>query len=117
MQSSGADKGFFQQQPILKNQVLDDPSYRRILRLFLPSSFQTAIEPELQALGDKVLSNEIFDSISDAERNLPHLRGSGRDAFGQPRSDSLVVTEGWTNLQKFGIQNGLEHYDLQRCHS
>lgn len=32
MQSSGADKGFFQQQPILKNQVLDDPSYRRILR-------------------------------------------------------------------------------------
>lgn len=77
--------------------------------MFLPSSVKTAVEPELQALGDKVLSTEIFDSISDAERNLPHLRGSGRDAFGQPRSDSLVVTEGWTNLQKFGIQNGFEH--------
>lgn len=83
--------------------------------MFLPLSIKTAIEPELRALGDKVLSDEIFGSISDAERNLPYLRGSGRDAFGQPRSDSLVVTEGWKNLQAFGIQNGFEHHLPWRC--
>ncbi|ROV92365.1 hypothetical protein VMCG_09108 [Cytospora schulzeri] len=116
MQSSSADKGFFQQPPVLKNQVLDDPSYRRILRLFLPSTLRIAIEPELQALGDKVLSTEIFDSISDAERHLPHLRGSGRDAFGHPRSDSLVVTEGWKSLQNFGIQNGMVAYNYDEDH-
>lgn len=78
-------------------------------KVFMPSSIKTAIEPELRALGDKVLSTETFDSISDAERNLPYLRGSGRNAFGQPRSDSIVVTEGWRNLQDFGIQNGSEY--------
>ncbi|KUI59063.1 Putative acyl-CoA dehydrogenase AidB [Cytospora mali] len=116
MQSASADKGFFQQQPILKNQLLDDPSYQRILRLFLPSSVKSAIEPELQDLGDKVLTTAIFDCISDAERNLPYLCGGGRDAFGQPRSDSLVVTEGWTNLQNFGIQNGMVAYNYDHDH-
>lgn len=64
------------------------------------------IEPELSVLGKRVLSQDIFDAITDSERNLPYLRGSGRDAFGQPRADSLVVTEGWTKLQNFGIENG-----------
>lgn len=74
--------------------------------MFLPSDIRSRVEPELSAIGDKVLSQEIFDAITDSERNVPYLRGSGRNAFGQPRSDALVVTEGWTKLQNFGIENG-----------
>lgn len=74
--------------------------------MFLPPSILSHVEPELSTLGDKVLSQEIFDAITDSERNLPYLRGSGRDAFGKPRGDSLVVSQGWTALQNFGIENG-----------
>lgn len=74
--------------------------------MFLPAGVLSDVRPELSALGDKVLSQEIFDAITDSERNLPYIRGGGRDAFGRPRGDSLVVTEGWTKLQNFGIENG-----------
>jgi hypothetical protein len=52
-----------------------------------------------------VLSQQIFDWVTDAECSQPHLRGSGRDAFGKPRSE-LVVTEGWKGLQDFGFRKG-----------
>lgn len=74
--------------------------------MFLPSTILRDVEPELLVLGAKVLSSEIFDAITDSERNVPYLRGGGRDAFGKSTSDSLVVTEGWTKLQNFGIKNG-----------
>lgn len=32
MQAASSENGFFQQQPILKNQLHDDPSLRRILQ-------------------------------------------------------------------------------------
>ncbi len=32
MESSGADKGFFQRQPVLKNQFYDDVSLQRIVK-------------------------------------------------------------------------------------
>lgn len=73
--------------------------------VFLPSSIFQAVEPDLSKLGEDVLSDAIFDYITDAERNLPYLRGNGRDAFGKPRSE-LVVTEGWRKLQDFGIEKG-----------
>ena len=63
------------------------------------------ISPEAAQLGDDVLSQQVFDWVTDAERNQPHLRGNGRDAFGKPKSD-LVVTEGWRKLQDFGFQKG-----------
>ena len=66
------------------------------------------MEPDLESLGDSVLSQQIFDLISDAEKNLPYLRGSGRDSFGYPRSDALVLSQGWNDLQRFGIANGYE---------
>lgn len=94
MEAATSNGGFFQPQPILKNQLRDDPSLQRILQLFLPSSLLAHVEPELSALGDKVLTSTIFDAITDSERNVPYLRGSGRDAFGSPRSDSLVVSQG-----------------------
>lgn len=72
----------------------------------MPSAILNQVEPELSALGDRVLARDIFDAVTDAERNLPYLRGNGRDAFGRLRNDALVVSDGWTKLQNFGIHNG-----------
>jgi hypothetical protein len=63
------------------------------------------VEPEIAQLSDDVLSPSIFDWITDAEKNLPYLRGNGRDSFGKSKSE-LVVTEGWRKLQDFGIEKG-----------
>lgn len=68
--------------------------------------------PELSAFGQEVLSKQILDWVTDAERNVPYLKGGGRDAFGK-RTSELVVTEGWKRLQDFGIQNGYVTYHRQ----
>ncbi|KUJ07766.1 acyl-CoA dehydrogenase/oxidase C-terminal [Mollisia scopiformis] len=104
--ASSANEGFFQTAPTLENQFYDDASYQRILKLFLPKEINETIAPDLSRLGREVLSKRIFDWVTDAERNVPYLKGSGRDAFGRQTSE-LVVTEGWRELQKFGIENGI----------
>jgi hypothetical protein len=52
-----------------------------------------------------VVSKRVLDWVGDAERNVPYVRGSGRDALGR-RTDELVTTEGWKNLQKLGLVEG-----------
>lgn len=74
-----------------------------------------AVEPDFARFGDDVLSPHIFDWVTDAERNLPYIRGNGRDAFGKPKSE-LVVTEGWRKLQDFGIQNGVVAFNYDTDH-
>ncbi|KAK3327447.1 acyl-CoA dehydrogenase/oxidase [Cercophora scortea] len=112
MEPSSSNTGFFQQQPVLKNQFYDDVSLQRVTKLFLPSSLLGQVEPEIAQLGNDVLSPQIFDWVTDAERNLPYLRGNGRDAFGKTKSE-LVVTEGWRKLQDFGFEKGMvaSNYD------
>ncbi|PTB78365.1 hypothetical protein M440DRAFT_1372910 [Trichoderma longibrachiatum ATCC 18648] len=105
MEPSGANKGFFQPAPILPNQFYDDVSFRRCFKLFLPFSVITEVEAEVAALGRDVLSDEVFAWITDAERNKPYLKGSGRDAFGRLQGE-LVTGEGWRQLQKFGLSRG-----------
>lgn len=87
-----------------------------LCQVFVPSTIlnKNRVEPELSALGDKVLTQDIFDAVTDAERNLPYLRGNGRMPFGRPRNDSLLVTEGWTKLQNFGIQNGSAYFAMSQ---
>ncbi|KAM0252778.1 hypothetical protein ACHAQJ_007616 [Trichoderma viride] len=105
MESSGADKGFFQQPPALLNQFYEDATYQRCFKLFLPTDLRAQIESEVARLGQDVLTDRIFAWISDAERNKPYLKGSGRSAFGQWKGE-LVVTEGWRKLQEFGFAKG-----------
>jgi len=73
--------------------------------VFVPAPILKQVEPEIAQLGEDVLSQQVFDWVSDAEKNQPYLRGSGRDAFGKPKSE-LVVTEGWRKLQEFGFERG-----------
>jgi alkylation response protein AidB-like acyl-CoA dehydrogenase len=74
------------------------------------------VQPDLARFGDQVLAPAIFDWITDAEKNLPYIRGSGRDAFGKPKSE-LVVTEGWKKLQDFGITNGVVAINYDTDHA
>ena len=62
-------------------------------------------EADVAALGHDVLTDQIFALVTDAERNQPYVRGSGRDVFGQ-RAGELICTEGWRELQNFGITKG-----------
>ncbi|KAF5656839.1 acyl dehydrogenase [Fusarium heterosporum] len=106
MEASGADKGFFQKPPVLKNQFYDDQTFQRCFQLFLPQHIIHQVQEEVAALGDDVLSDQVFAWITDAERNKPYLKGSGRDAFGQWRGH-LVTGEGWRRLQDFGQSRGV----------
>jgi len=71
----------------------------------MPSALIQEVEPEMAQLGEEVISPQIYNYITDAERNLPYLRGSGRDAFGR-QTNELVTSEGWRKLQDFGKKNG-----------
>jgi hypothetical protein len=75
------------------------------------------VEPEIALLGEEVLQDQIFEWITDSERNTPYLKGCGRDAFGRPTSE-LVTGEGWRKLQEFGVQKGMvaSGYDLKYGH-
>lgn len=59
----------------------------------------------MAALGNDVLSDQVLTWITDAERNKPYLKGSGRDVFGKWKGE-LVTGEGWRQLQNFGISKG-----------
>ncbi|KAH7149460.1 acyl-CoA dehydrogenase/oxidase [Dactylonectria estremocensis] len=106
MESSSADKGFFQQPPVLENQVYDDATFQRCFKLFLSAEVARKVEAEVADLGSEVLSDQVFTWITDAEHNKPYLKGSGRDAFGKWKGD-LVTGEGWRGLQEFGLAHGI----------
>ncbi|EFX01121.1 acyl-dehydrogenase domain containing protein [Grosmannia clavigera kw1407] len=110
MEPSSSDTGFFQELPELRNQFFDDVSFQRVLKLLVPADLRQQVEPELAQLGADVLEPRIFDYITDAERNLPYLRGGGHNAFGRPMSE-LVTGEGWRSLQAFGIEKGIVAYN------
>ncbi|KAG5951688.1 hypothetical protein E4U53_002501 [Claviceps sorghi] len=106
MESSGADRGFFQAAPVLKNQALDDESFKRCFKLFLSPNAISQAGAEVLTLGEDVISDRVFAWITDAERNKPYIKGSGRDAFGRWRGE-LVTGEGWRSLKDFAIAKGM----------
>ncbi|KAK5654882.1 hypothetical protein OQA88_6920 [Cercophora sp. LCS_1] len=106
MEPSSSNTGFIQTQPVIKNQYHDDISLKRVVKLSLPPAVLERVDTEISELGEEVLSQQIIDWVTDAEKNQPYLRGSGRDAFGRPKND-LVVGEGWRGLQDFGFKKGV----------
>ena len=82
--------------------------------MFLPQEIQSALSPDLERFGTAVLSKQVLDWTTDAERNIPYLRGSGFDSFGARSGDSLVTSEGWRRLQDMGFSEGIvaAAYDL-----
>ncbi|KAG9235445.1 putative acyl-CoA dehydrogenase [Amylocarpus encephaloides] len=103
---SSSSHGTFTPNPSLNNQYREDRSLRRILTLFLPETIVESTTQDLSRFGDEVVSKKVFDWVSDAERNTPYLRGSGRDSFGR-KTDELATSEGWRNLQDMGFKEGI----------
>ncbi|KAK8114187.1 hypothetical protein PG999_006256 [Apiospora kogelbergensis] len=106
MEASSADSGFFQTLPVLRNQFQDDSTCQRMLSLFLPPTILEQVSCEIEQLSEDVLQPHVFDCVTDAERNLPYVLGSGKNAFGQPVSPQLVLSEGWKTLQDMGFTKG-----------
>lgn len=84
--------------------------------MLIPPELRQQVEPEIAELGEDVLAPHIFDLVTDAERNLPYLRGGGRNAFGRSTSE-LVTGEGWRGLQAFGIERGIVAYNYTADHA
>lgn len=73
--------------------------------VFLPRNIINAVSPDLTQFGERVVSKQVLGWVTDAERNVPYLKGGGRDAFGR-RTSELIVSEGWRKLQEYGINQG-----------
>ena len=71
----------------------------------MPQSVAAEKGPEIDTLGEEVISDQIFAWVTDSEKNKPYLKGDGRDSFGRFRGE-LVVGEGWRKLLEFGIRKG-----------
>ncbi|OBT77890.1 hypothetical protein VF21_03202 [Pseudogymnoascus sp. 05NY08] len=117
---SSSTAGFFQERPIVPNQLQDDRALQRVLALYLPSEVQQEIYPDLNRFGDVVLSRKVLDWVADSEKNLPYLKTW--DTFGK-RRDELITSEGWRNLQDLGIEEGIvaipfenKHKEFSRVH-
>ena len=76
--------------------------------MFLPRSIINSVAPDLAGFGQEVLSKQILDWVTDAERDISYLKGEGRCAFGR-RTSELIVTEGWRKLEAYGIEQGYVH--------
>ncbi|KAI9699587.1 MAG: hypothetical protein M1820_007086 [Bogoriella megaspora] len=110
---SSSTAGFFQIAPKVLNQLEDDIILQRIVKLYLPLPDQNSISPELDRFANLVLSPQVFTWVADAERNLPYVRTW--DVWGK-RKDELVTSEGWRNLQKLGIEEGIVAIPYERKH-
>lgn len=73
--------------------------------VFLPRRIIKTTAEDISRFGDEVISKKVLDWVTDAERNTPYVKGSGRNSFGQ-RTDELVTTEGWRKLQELGLKEG-----------
>lgn len=86
--------------PILESQYRDDAAFTRVLDLFLSPEIKKRAESELSTLSDAVISEQVFEWISEAERCPPYIRHW--DAYGE-KKDELVTSQGWKYLWQLGI--------------
>lgn len=94
---------FFQDGPQLSNQYEADSLLQSYLRRVLPEEMLRQIEPDLQRLGERAVT-DILDMGRDAEANQPVL--TNYDAWGK-RVDEVRVSRGWKLLQRTAGEEGL----------
>jgi putative acyl-CoA dehydrogenase len=115
MKPATANTGFFQEGPQIGNPYNADKSLQRVLAHFVPKDvLGRAVDEELLKLGDKVISDEVFEWAEEAERNLPFI--IEQDTFGKSLN-KLVTSAGWKKLKEFAAEEGIistsfeRHYD------
>ncbi|KAK4561566.1 hypothetical protein LTR86_004245 [Recurvomyces mirabilis] len=100
------DTGFSLSLPPLPNPVTSDPAFQRILSWYLPDETRSSIAPSLQAFGQEAVSPQIYEWISNAEREVPYVKTrnvwTGKYAY-----DRLITSTSWKELGRWGIRNGV----------
>lgn len=96
-------QGFFQEQPTLLNQFTSDVYLQRVMQSYLPADYYARVEPDMRKLGDYVISEEMMDALTDAERNVPYV--IPYTAYGR-RIDKLITTWGWKHMKKISAKEG-----------
>lgn len=104
MKAASANSGFFQERPKWENQFESDPSLQRALQYFCTKSTLDRAFPELQALGQEVVSPQVFEYIDDAEKNLPYIVQN--DTWGRSLN-KLVTSHGWKMLKSMAAEKGI----------
>lgn len=99
--------GFFQVQPEVPNQFLEDAALNRAANLFLSPEVRDQLSPDLARFGDFINSPQVWAWVANAEHDLPYVAGNGFRSFGTPNPDPLVTSHGWRELQATGIREGI----------
>jgi len=106
LKPSTIDTGFILSLAKLPNPATSDPAYQRILSWYLPETILRSIQPDLERFGEEAVSDETNDLISNAERQPPYVKT--RNVWGDKyASDRLVTSQGWKELGRWGVRNGL----------
>jgi putative acyl-CoA dehydrogenase len=98
--------------PALGNQYADDGPLRAYLRWRLPEKVRADIEPDLQRLGGRVVT-DILDLGEAAERSPP--RHVPFDAWGH-RVDRIETSDAWRELDRISATEGLVATGYERAH-
>lgn len=108
MQPSTVDSGFILSLPPLQNPYTSDSSYKRILEAYVPPKVLNVVEPRLTKFAGEAISDEVYEWISNAEREQPYVKT--RNVWGARYPfDRLVTSHGWKQLGKWGARNGYVH--------
>lgn len=105
-------QSFYQQPPVLVNQYLSDAALQAALQAMLPAAVLTAVQPELQQLG-QLACGDMLAMAADAEANPPRLQQF--DAWGR-RIDRIATATGWQQLHDIAAREGLVATAYQRRH-
>ncbi|MBU1189412.1 MAG: acyl-CoA dehydrogenase family protein [Gammaproteobacteria bacterium] len=105
-------QSFYQQPPVLGNQYLSDAALQAALQAMLPAAVLTAVQPELQQLG-QLACGDMLAMAADAEANPPRLQQF--DAWGR-RIDRIATAAGWQQLHDIAAREGLVATAYQRQH-
>lgn len=105
-------QAFFQVPPSLGNQYDEDRVLRAYLAWKLPHGVFNDIQPELQRMGERAVT-DIFQLGIAAESNPP--RHIPYDAFGK-RVDHIEVSPAWKALDRIAVEEKLVAIGYERKH-
>lgn len=104
---------FFQDQPKLGNQFLEDALLQSYLRRHLPSLVLEEASRDLERFGQRIV--EEIDSLGrECELNLPQLQQY--DAWGH-RIDRIITCPAWKRMKELSAEEGLVAEAYERKYS
>ncbi|XP_064612141.1 acyl-CoA dehydrogenase family member 11-like isoform X2 [Liolophura sinensis] len=101
---------FFQAQPILGNQYLEDVTIQAYLKRHVPPEILSTIDSDLKRFGQRV-TEDIYQYHLECDRDLPRLERT--DAWGN-RVDRIITCTGWKMMHDIAAEEGLVAIPYER---